>query len=410
MKRWLCLLLLWTQPAAATTVDELMKDDKLRLSSRLEPAEGIVVGQEVRMLIEVSTPRWFAGGTRIALPEVDNLVVLRRDEFATNLSRREQGVTWVVQQWQLELYPQRAGRYFVPAVTLELAVNDAEAGIVRGRLQTEPLTLEALIPEALRGLDAWLATPSLVIEEAFDRELVGLSPGDAFTRTLEVRGSRVTAMMLPELEAGGTAGLAAYPDIPTLENRSNRGEATAIRRQAITYVVEAPGQYVLPEQQIAWWNTDAGRLETAVLPEVSVDAGSAVTSSIESITLPTLSVRHLWLALVLLAGGLLLIQWRKMRARPLARARAALRRGDARTAAAALYRWLNTRGEGWLTLRGSAAAVGEADAAEALLQAGFGREGEPPAGGGKLVDKLKRGRPREASTKPLSLNPTQPRK
>ena len=95
------LLLLCSSAVIGQTLQGLMDDDQLRLRSWLQPKEGIVVGQELQLIIEISTRRWFAGGTAIHPPEVNNLVILRRNQFATNLSRREEGATWVVQQWQL---------------------------------------------------------------------------------------------------------------------------------------------------------------------------------------------------------------------------------------------------------------------------------------------------------------------
>ena len=396
-------------PAHADTVEELMADDRLRLSAWLEPQEGVVVGQEVRMLIQVSTPRWFAGGTRIALPEIDGLVVLRRDEFATNLSRREAGVTWVIQQWQLELYPQRPGSFMVPPVALELAVNDADAGIVRGELKTPPLSLSATIPESLRSQRRWLATPSLSLEQSFDRDLVGLAPGDAFTRTVEMRASRVTAMMLPEVLNESQQGLAAYPEIPSLENRSNRGEATAIRRQQVTYVVEASGQYVLPEQQFSWWNTDAAQLEFATLPAVSVDAGAAAVAPL-AFSLPEIATIYLLVPLALLVLWMAFRQRRHLQGRPLAQARRALSRGDARAATAALYKWLNARQTDWLSLRDAAETANASEDAEVLLRTSYGPAESSARSNTSLLKKLGRRKATPVPVQSLALNPDQPRK
>ena len=111
------LSLLVALPATASSLQSLMSEDRLRLKAWLTPETDIVVGQEVRLTLELATPRWFAGGTRFALPEIRNVIVLRRNQFATNFSRREGGATWVVQQWQLELYPQAVGQFRVPRST-----------------------------------------------------------------------------------------------------------------------------------------------------------------------------------------------------------------------------------------------------------------------------------------------------
>ncbi len=273
-----CLSLLSTL-GSATTLQELMQGDQLRLRSWLQPAQQIVVGEEVKLIIEVSTRRWFAGGTRIQHPEIAHLVVLQRDQFATNLSRQEQGHTWVVQQWALELYPQQAATFKVPSLRLELAVNDAKAGIVRGSLQTQALEFVATVPQLLAGVESWLATPQFKLSQEFDRDLTGLQPGDAFTRTIRTSASHVTSMMLPTPLVDAAAGLAVYPDNPVLEDRSNRGEAIAKRTDRVTYVVEQSGQYQLSEQIFYWWDSSTRKVRTNRLAAVTIDAGTAASSS-----------------------------------------------------------------------------------------------------------------------------------
>ena len=408
LMRFLSLLLLLALPASAGTLDSLLAEDRLRVASWLEPAEEIVVGQEVRLVIEVSTPRWFAGGTRIGAPEIDGLVVLRRNEFALNLSRREAGDTWVVQRWELELYPQRSGEFALPPIQLELAVNDAEAGILRGQVQTEPLAFRVQLPAAMAGSGSWLATPSLSIRQRVDRDPANLVPGDAFTRVLEIEATYVTAMMLPEPDLSAPEGIAAYPAIPELENRSNRGEATAIRRQAVTYVVERAGQYRLPALSLTWWNTETRQRETTVLPELEIDAGAA-TPLASGTGLPA----WFWPALVsasLLCIAALLARRRQRRADPLKEARRALGRGDAPAATRALYGWLNQKpgSSDWLSLRQTAAAVGEAKAADKLLAASYGESEKDSAGAVSLLRKLRwirRPSGRHSAPAAISLQP-----
>ncbi|MEE4192187.1 MAG: hypothetical protein V2I66_11455 [Halieaceae bacterium] len=405
MKRMILLLALFAPPCFGAGLDTLLAEDRLRIRSWLQPAEGIVQGQEVRLLIEVSTPRWFAGGTGIKAPEVRRLLILRRNEFAVNLSRREGGATWVVQRWQLELYPQREGAFTVPPVALTLAVNDAELGIVRGTVETVPLTFEASVPAVLANTPRWLATPSFEVRQSFDRSLTGLAPGDAFERSIELEATRLTALMLPEPQLTELDGLAAYPDLPELEDRSNRGEATALRRQTATYVVEKAGQYRLPAQLIRWWNTDTNSLETATLPAVTIDAGIAVIEE----PAPTLPA-FWWQALALLLAVVLLVallaRLQRPSEKPLRTARRALQRGDAGAAAQALYRWLNLQHgrRGWLSLREVAAEAQLEDDAGQLLAAAYGDEPRPAKRSG-LVRALRKRRQRAATAQGNPLNP-----
>ncbi len=373
----LALVFALAQSAAATTLQDLKNRDQLRLRSWIEPSENISVGQEVKLVVEVATRRWFAGGTRIRHPEVPNLVVLQRDGFATNLSRQEEGQTWVVQQWHLEFYPQIESRFEIPALKLELAVNDAQAGIVRGELQTEPQSFVASVPVLMREVSNWLAAPAFSVEQRFDRELTELAPGDAFTRTITLRATQLTAMMLPAIDAENIAGLTAYPANPTLESRSNRGEATAIRTQTITYVVEQSGQYQLPALNFHWWDTQAGAAKLASLDSVTIDAGESAASAAEP-QAKAAETPLKWLPLLAVLPLIALLWW--IRGRPgqvdrLKLAQALLRRGRIEDALREIYGWLNREKPkpDWLSLRSVAKAADPATetAIEALLDSAY---------------------------------------
>lgn len=377
----LCVCTCTSQALAQVTpksLADLVDTGQLLIRSWIEPADEIVVGEEIQLTIEVSTQRWFAGGTTIRYPDEKNLVILRRDTFANNLSRREGAMTWVIQRWNLELYPQAEGHYRLPPIELEVAVNDATAGVVRGALQTGPLEFEAHVPAALAGVKKWLATPMLSLEHELDREAVELVPGDAFTRQINLRATHVTAMMLPPVHASEVPGLAAYEDTPQLRDTSNRGEATAERRQSITYVVEQAGQYLLPAQVFYWWDTSNRELKTVVLPELSIDAGIAASSSAGDEPTPAGArlrerLARSWLLLLLPATivGLGLLLWRRWPAHMseatlLRQVSRALRRGESEQAARLLYHWLNSfrPQPDWYQLRTALARDAGTEAAE----------------------------------------------
>lgn len=386
----LCLLAL-SQAAWPVNLQDLVERGELQLRSWVEPHQDIVVGQEVRLTIEVATQRWFAGGTAIRHPDEKNLVILRRDSFANNLSRREGDITWVIQRWNLELYPQAPGEYQLPAISLELAVNDAEAGVVRGTMETGTLSFEARLPPELEHVSHWVASPTLDLEQTIDREPRALLPGDAFSREITLRATQVTAMMLPPLEIAELPGLAAYAETPRLRDSSNRGEATAESRVSVTYVVEQAGQYELPEQVFYWWDTSNGELKTVILPTLSVDAGMAPVAgrADESTSAPTALDSGLpgySLLLSLCVAGLLIaaVLWRQHRLkvseaglrRQIGRA---LRKDDHATAVRLLYQWLNLfqPQPDWYQLRNALARAAGPDAAgqaDTLLAACFGSQ------------------------------------
>lgn len=281
IKPWLgrCLLLLAITYSAltfGTSVKELQASGHLEVASEISPSTGIVPGQRVKLTLEIATDTWFAGGTRIDIPEVPGLVILQTDQFASNASETRNGSSWVIQRWTLDIYPQRAGEFTIGALTLHIKVNTGENSNIEGKVQSPPQQFSVSIPESLEDVEQWVAAPEFRVSQSFDHPLAGLAVGDAFEHEVTFEASDVLAMMLPGYDTQKQTGLAAYPSPPTLENNSNRGQNLARRSVRISYVVEQPGQYLLPARDYYWWNTKSGQLELLSLPETRIDvAGTA---------------------------------------------------------------------------------------------------------------------------------------
>ena len=274
MRFWL-LLALWliSNPGIGKTVGVLERAGQLQISSSLLPPEHIVAGQKVELVIDIATDRWFAGGTRLRLPEVAGLVILQTNDFASNSTEQRQGQTWVTQRWTLDVYPQRSGAFSIPPVSATVAVNDESDGVVRGTLYSPAVHFQASLPADLDSAQHWVASPTFSVTQRFDKELDTLQPGDAILRVVTFEATDVMAMMLPSLDTDKGAGLVAYPRAPVLTNNSNRGTTTAKRIDSITYIAESAGQYLLPAESYYWWDTQAQELRTRLLPEVQIVVG-----------------------------------------------------------------------------------------------------------------------------------------
>ncbi len=192
---WLCMA-----PVQASDLQALLDSGELRVESSVEPPAGLVPGQRGRLVISVATGTWFTGGTRIRIPEVPGLVILQTEQFAANTSETRNGRTWVIQRWTLDLYPQHAGNFTVPAITLSVQVNAGDRGDLAGDIESPPLDVQVSLPPALAQADSWVAAPAFSVTQRVDRDLDSLQPGDAFERRIEFRGEDVLAMMLPVFE------------------------------------------------------------------------------------------------------------------------------------------------------------------------------------------------------------------
>ena len=244
------------------------KDRLVEVHALLNPAVGAVPGERVEIEITVATPRWFTAGTRISLPEVPDLVLVQNQDFAANATERREGVSWSVQRWSIDAFATRDGTLRIPPIDVTVSVSVSAAREYQTTLQTESLTLTIEQPPELEGLDHWIASPEVTIiqnvEGARDVFL-----GSAITRRVTVRAQDVMAMFLPPVDNSRVAGLQAYPQPPVLRNSSNRGSLIAERKELTTWIASTPGDLVIPEVSINWWNTTTRRLErlsTAPIP------------------------------------------------------------------------------------------------------------------------------------------------
>lgn len=268
MKALLTALLLLSASlvlAADEDIAALRENGNLTVRSSIKPDTNLVPGQKLSLTIEIATDNWFSGGTRIRIPEVAGLVILQTGQFAANATERRQGNTWVVQRWTLDVYPQQAGDFTVGEIRLDIQVGGGD-GNVEGSTTSPPISFSVAVPEPLAQAGFWVAAPQFSVTEEFDRTPEGLVPGDAFERTITFEGIDTMAMMLPAFEAEDLQGLASYPAPPVLDNYNNRGEVRARRVQSISYVVEAPGNYLLPARDFFWWDTREDKLRLLSLP------------------------------------------------------------------------------------------------------------------------------------------------
>jgi len=393
------------------------------------------IGERIPLRIELLSPTWFAGATSFELPEIPGGILLRVDERPTVLSEMIGEDTYSVQRHELALFVQREGTCEVPPIQARFGIAGKPGeGPVDETLSTTALSVELRRPPGTEGLAYVISTTELAVEGSWDPEPGAATVGDAVTRRITRRAPDLPAMSFPPLPALETPGLAAYPKQPVVRDRTERGEFTGEREDAITYVCERAGTSSVPALAITWWDTDDEVLRREVIEGVSFDVAPAkvepLAGELDAATGgegPSLR----WL----LGFGLLLAvaafgAWKRAslavwaahrrerrdatEAGRFARLRRACRRGDASATLGALYAWL---GVAWGT--GRAPTLGElverapdAELSRALgaLQEAVLARGPLPARG-ELEGALRRARVRlrrEARTAgPLPpLNPT----
>lgn len=268
------------------------------IEATLQPST-VVVGRPVRMRVRVLAPNFLTGPAQFPDLQIANAVT--RPAGQTSISETRGDATFAGVMADYDIYPQEPGAFALePApVTLTYALDPPRS--VAARLATPRLTFTATIPDAARGLDPFLATPRLSLSQSFAPAGGRFQVGDALTRTIVAEAVDLPAIFLPRLGTAAPDGIAAYPAQPRVEDLlgARGAPARGRRTEQVTYTFERPGDYALPAVALAWWDSETGRVERALLPALAVHvvppAGGAA-GDVALLRRILLALREHWLA------------------------------------------------------------------------------------------------------------------
>jgi hypothetical protein len=240
------------------------------IRSSLTPETGVYVGQKVRLHVEVLTNTWFTKAPQFPELRIPHAICLELSQFGVNFTERIEGETYAAQRKEYVIYPQRAESYSVPSLTVDIVY--ARPGEPHGEvtLNSPPQKFKAQIPEKAKGVDYFVTTPRLQVNEEYDRGFDDLKVGDSLTRTITMIADDSVGMLLPPLDFGAMEGVSVYPASPRMEDESNRGIYTGKRFESVTYVMEKEGDYTLPEISIHWFDLQSEELKTETLSAVEL--------------------------------------------------------------------------------------------------------------------------------------------
>lgn len=238
--------------------------------ARLEPTTGITVGQPVRLVVEVLVPNYFTGSPDFPEFEIENAIVVLPQERAQNANERINGLTYAGIIQTYTLYPQQPGDFQVPPAQIGVTYASKPPKSTTARVSIAALRFHADLPAAAQGLDYFLPTTQLTMQQKWSGPLDKVRVGDTITRTITVSASKMQAMLIPPLPAQAPDGIRVYPGQPIVQDmKTNRGDFVAGRRtESAKYLIQKEGDYTLPAIELKWWNLSTKRLQTAILPTV----------------------------------------------------------------------------------------------------------------------------------------------
>lgn len=254
-------------PLKATTLEELLTNEQLNISIRLQTTGKILAKQAVVFEIEISTPHWFAKGTKFDPPQIADTVILPANQFAINSTKRVKGITWASQLRELTLYPLKEGRYQIPPIDVFVSIKTAASGAIEGKLFTPQLSFSVDVPTALKQVDHYTVSTDfqISIKGEFNEDQ-SYSIGDAVTQVITFNADDIPAMMLPRYTKPALNGVSIYHKPAQLQDRISRGTLTGMRTESFTYIFERPGEYFIPEQNFYWWSLTSNTLLSERVP------------------------------------------------------------------------------------------------------------------------------------------------
>ena len=256
----------------------------------------VAVGQRTTLRIDVLAPNYMTSPPELPGFQVRNAVT--RQLQSVNLSEQRNGTSYAGVRFEFAIYPQEPGAFAISDQKVKVKYA-AEPPAVREELLSLPrVSFEAFIPDAAADLNPYLAASQLTVEQSVQRSSDPLKVGDSITRTVTIQAEETPAMLLPPVTFPAVDGLAVYPAQPALQDKTEgRTDAlTATRTDSATYILQRPGDYVLPAIDVRWWNAGEGRVETAHLDAVTMQV--APNPAVQSAGASAPKARLNWTAIV----------------------------------------------------------------------------------------------------------------
>ncbi len=304
----LCLVL--SQPARA-------QDDEVQAATSvsIEQNGEVWAGQQLTVNLDVKTTGFSFSNTLFNLPEVSGGFLMQPDSTTIKMSEKKDGQDWQILRYPLALFPQKPGQLTIPAINVRFSTSAGFGKTVKSfEFETEPLQLSVSLPPGVDEDEMLVTTRSFQLDHDWQPENTIAKTGDAFTLTVKRSANDISAMLLPPLPVYRTKGLAAYPQTPDINDKTNRGDLVGERSDSITWVVEEAGIYKIPGIRFKWWDPDRQELEQQIIPGIKLEVVNLSSDDGEALaddgTEPESSRLLIWVfgVLAIIIAG---IVWRK---------------------------------------------------------------------------------------------------
>lgn len=242
------------------------------IRAKLLPSSDVLVGQPLRLQVELLVPNYFTGAPTFPQFELDGAIVTLSEDRPEHFNEQISGTTFAgIRRFYL-IYPEQPSKFRVPSVEISVPYASAPPATTLATLHLPPLTFRAALPPGARNLDYFLPTSRLALQQKWSGPLNHLHVGDSVSRTIVITTEKMQAMLIPPLQLIAPDGVHVYPKQPALDDQKtvNGVFTQGVRTERASYLFTKPGEYLLPEIAITWWNLATQKPVTSTLPSTTL--------------------------------------------------------------------------------------------------------------------------------------------
>lgn len=123
----------------------------------------------------------------------------------------------------------------------------------------------------------WLPSEFVQLDENWQTDEFVV--GEPVTRTLTLTAVGVVEEQLPEIEQIYPPAFKLYPDQPGSATAERDNRLIVQRTESVALIPTQPGEFIIPEVKIPWFNTASGKTEYATLPTRTITVAPATNTS-----------------------------------------------------------------------------------------------------------------------------------
>jgi hypothetical protein len=269
--------------------------------------ETVIVGESAQMTVTVLVPTWFTRPPVYPAFELANAMTRLPPDSSYPIRERVGNDSWPGIVRSYEIYPLLGATYRLGGQSLQVTYANPGSDPVVTSVEIPEIVIRGQVPQGAELLDPYIAGSNLELRLDIEGSHESLKAGDALVLEYVAELKGLPAIFIPPLAPDlQLDGVSVYADAPDVK------EGTPARRsEKITLVLDAGGEFVIPERELKYWNTESKSIETVVAEGLTFSvAGPPVPTAMGDVSSARQTGRLVWL----LAGSiaLLFVLWRSV--------------------------------------------------------------------------------------------------